>query len=70
MSNKEKNVESRCIRLPEVLTIYPVSKSTWWNGVKSGRYPTPIKISPRCSAWLVSDILNLINKAAKDVLGK
>jgi hypothetical protein len=29
-----------------------------------------IKISPRCSAWLVSDILNLINKAAEDVLGK
>lgn len=39
--------------------IIPVSKSTWWAGVKSGRYPKPIKLSKRCSAWLAEDIRNL-----------
>jgi prophage regulatory protein len=36
--------------------IIPVSKSTWWQGVKTGRYPQPVKISDRCTAWRVEDI--------------
>ncbi|MGV8059792.1 MAG: helix-turn-helix transcriptional regulator [Smithellaceae bacterium] len=31
--------------------IIPVSRSTWWAGVRSGRYPAPVKLSSRCSAW-------------------
>jgi prophage regulatory protein len=38
----------------------PVSKSTWWEGVKSGRYPKPIKLGPRITAWRVEDIRALI----------
>ena len=38
----------------------PVSKSTWWAGVKSGRYPQPVKLGPRITAWRVEDILALI----------
>ena len=34
----------------------PVSKSTWWEGVRSGRYPKPIKLGPRITAWRVEDI--------------
>jgi prophage regulatory protein len=34
----------------------PVSKSTWWAGVKSGRYPQPVKLGPRITAWRVADI--------------
>lgn len=34
----------------------PVSKSTWWAGVKSGRYPQPIKLGRRITAWRVEDI--------------
>lgn len=26
------------VRLPQVLAVIPVSKSTWWAGCKSGRY--------------------------------
>ena len=48
-------------RLPTVLQHVPVSRSGWWAGVKSGRYPAPIKLSPRCSAWKASDIRALIN---------
>lgn len=31
------------LRLPEVLKIIPVSKSNWWAGVKTGRYPKPVR---------------------------
>lgn len=34
---------ARLLRLKMVLEIIPVSKSTWWAGVKSGRFPKPVK---------------------------
>lgn len=48
------------IRLPQVLSVFPVGRSTWWAGVKSGKYPQPVKISPRCTAWKAEDIRALI----------
>jgi prophage regulatory protein len=36
--------------------LIPVSRSTWWAGVKDGRFPTPVKLGPRTTAWRVSDI--------------
>ena len=41
--------------------IIPVCRSTWWSGIKSGRYPKGIKISPRRTAWRVQDIQALLN---------
>ena len=32
------------LRLPDVLRIYPVSKSTWWAGIKGGRFPQGHKL--------------------------
>lgn len=34
----------------------PVSKSTWWSGVKSGQFPAPIKMSKGVTVWRVEDI--------------
>ena len=48
------------VRLPVVLNVFPVSKSTWWAGCKSGRYPKPVKLGPRVTAWRVEDIRSLI----------
>ena len=45
---------------PPIPAVIPVSKSTWWAGVASGRYPKAVKISPRCTAWKVEDIRKLI----------
>jgi len=39
-----------------IVGILPISKSTWWAGVKSGRYPKPVKISTRCTAWLAEEV--------------
>lgn len=47
-------------RLPTVLEHVPVSRSHWWAGVASGRYPAPVKLSPRCVAWRSADIRTLI----------
>lgn len=49
------------LRLPQVLSLYPVSKSTWWKGVAEGRYPKPVKLGERATAWRAEDILALID---------
>ena len=45
---------------PPIPAIIPVSKSTWWAGVKSGRFPQPVKLGPRITVWRVEDIRTLI----------
>jgi prophage regulatory protein len=52
--------ETGFLRLRQVLTVIPVCKSYWWAGVKSGRFPKPIKLSARCTVWRVEDIRELI----------
>ncbi|NCO03584.1 MAG: AlpA family phage regulatory protein [Alphaproteobacteria bacterium] len=52
--------ETGFVRLPQVLKVFPVSKSTWWAGVKDGRYPKPVKLGPKMTAWRVEDIKELI----------
>ena len=42
------------------LAIIPVRKSCWWEGVKAGRFPKPVKLGPRVTAWRVEDIRALI----------
>lgn len=48
------------LRLAQVLTIIPVSKSTWFEGVRAGRYPKPVKIGPRASGWKAEEIAALV----------
>lgn len=55
-----QNVEIALWRLPTVLAHVPVSRSGWWAGVKSGRYPKPVRLSARCVAWRASDIRALV----------
>ena len=47
---------------PPIPAVFPVGKSTWWAGVKSGRYPKPVKLGPRITAWRVEDIRALIQQ--------
>jgi prophage regulatory protein len=68
--------ETGFLRLPQIIgnpnakpptpAIIPVSKSTWWAGVKSGRYPKPVRsLGQRITAWRVEDIRALIEQVAK-----
>jgi len=45
---------------PPIPPLIPVSKSTWWQGIKNGRFPKPVKLGPRTTAWRVCDIRALI----------
>jgi hypothetical protein len=44
---------------PPIEPIIPVSKQTWYNNVKKGLYPQPIKISERVTLYKASEIYNL-----------
>lgn len=63
--------ESGFLRLPQIIgdikrgipAIIPVSKSAWWAGCRSGKYPRPLKLGPRTTVWNVSDIRALIEAA-------
>jgi prophage regulatory protein len=70
--------ETGYVRLPQIIgnpkanplipAVIPVSKSTWWAGVRSGRFPKPVKtLGPRITAWRVEDIRALIVSAATPV---
>ena len=52
------------VRLPEVLRVFPVSKSTWWQGVRDNKYPKPVKLGERATAWRVEDIRELLERIA------
>ncbi len=56
--------ETGFVRLPTILAMYPVAKSTWWAGIRTGRFPKPVKLGPRISAWRVEDIRELIEGEA------
>lgn len=47
---------------PPLPPIIPVSKSTWWDGVRTGRFPAPVKLGPRITAWRVEDIRDLLRR--------
>lgn len=49
---------------PPIPAIFPVGKTTWWEGVRSGRYPRGHKISPHRTGWKVEDIRALIAESA------
>lgn len=59
--SKVKKGEERILRLPDVLKLYPVGRSTWTNGVREGKFPASIKLSKRLVGWKESEILKLIN---------
>jgi len=54
--------ETGFLRLYQVLTVIPIGKTCWWEGVRSGRYPKGVKLSPRCTAWRAEEIRQLIKK--------
>lgn len=59
---REKLPESGFLRLPEVLQFIPIGATTWWNGIRSGIFPQPIKLGKRSSAWRAEDIHKLITQ--------
>lgn len=57
--------ETGYVRLPQILAVIPISRSTWWHWVKVGKAPAGKKLGPRITAWKATDIHALIEQVAK-----
>lgn len=66
--------ESGFLRLPQIVgdrqsgipALIPISRSSWWAGVRSGRFPAPIKLGPRTTVWRAEDIAALIKQLGEN----
>lgn len=64
VSSKSDFPKTGLVRLTSILAPMgpiPVSKSTWWAGVNSGRFPQPLKLGPRTTVWKAEDIRALFD---------
>ncbi|WKK90945.1 AlpA family phage regulatory protein [Diaphorobacter sp. C33] len=51
--------------VPHITDRMGISRSGWWKGVKDGKFPPGIKLSPRVTVWKSSDIDALIANLGK-----
>ena len=64
MSQQQSSIPSiGFLRLPQILAFIPISKSAWWEGCRTGRFPKPIKLGPRTTVWRAEEIAAFINHA-------
>ena len=61
----EKELEP-LLKIDAVLFLFPVSRSSWYAGIKSGIYPKPVKLGPRSVAWRHSDIVRLLSELPRE----
>lgn len=59
-ANKKTGKGPRTPR-PAIAPILPVSHSTWWAGVRQGRFPQPVRTG-RCTMWRAADIRRLLEE--------
>lgn len=68
MPDSKDNLSDGFVRIKNIIAPHgpiPASKSTWWAGVRTGRFPKPVRLGPRVTAWRVQDIRNLIEGRGK-----
>lgn len=46
----------KLIRLPEVVARTGMGKSSIWARAKAGTFPQPVKLGPRTTAWVASEV--------------
>ena len=46
----------RILRLPKVLEMTGLSRTSVWRQIKAGTFPKPVKLGPRAVGWRASDI--------------
>ncbi|MBQ4568403.1 MAG: AlpA family phage regulatory protein [Desulfovibrio sp.] len=54
------------LRLNQILKLFPISKSAWWKGCSTGRYPKPIKLGPRTTVWRADEIRSFIENVGRE----
>jgi predicted DNA-binding transcriptional regulator AlpA len=49
--------KGRLLRLPEVLEILPISRTTFYAGITLGIYAPPVRLGKRTVAWWENDLI-------------
>ena len=63
MNQTNPTKTDRLLRLAQIIPdLLPISKSAFWNGVKSGRFPKSVKLGPRTTCWRESEILEIVRQ--------
>lgn len=42
----------------------PIHRSTFWRGICSGRYPSPVKVGPNTNRWDRRKLTQVVERAA------
>ena len=67
-ANVNQSQQDSLLRVvPHITNRMGISRSGWWKGVKDGKYPPGIKLSPRVTVWRASEIDALIASLGKGV---
>lgn len=51
------------LRLPQILSLIPISRSAWWAGVREGKFPKGVKLGSKTTVWRAEDIRALIDQS-------
>ncbi|MBM4310115.1 MAG: AlpA family phage regulatory protein [Deltaproteobacteria bacterium] len=55
--------QDRLLRIKQIIpAILPISRSAFWLGVKTGKYPAPVKLGPRTTCWRESEIMAMVQR--------
>ena len=54
--------ETGFVRLPQILSLIPISRSAWWAGIREGKFPQGIKLGSKTTVWRAEDIRALIKR--------
>lgn len=68
MTNTSNLPTTGFLRLRSIIAPHgpiPVGRSTWWQGVRDGRFPAPVKLGPKTTAWRAEDIRALIERLGR-----
>jgi prophage regulatory protein len=65
MSDKIQNTEHQIIKLPSVINISGLSRTTIYSRIEKGTFPKQISLGERSVGWIKSEILEWINSRIK-----
>lgn len=53
-------------RIKDNSSLLPIGKTHWWEGVRQGRFPQPLKLGPRTTVWRLEDIEHIAEALVND----
>ena len=66
VQTKPQSIKPSFLRLPQVLQLIPIGRSTWWRWVAEGKAPKGIKLGEKTTAWRSDQIDQLIEDLSKE----